>query len=192
MRILGHLFGTLVLLVTFLLSSQPVLAAGKVIVYSSNQQQQNDRMADAFEKATGIKCEMVRASTGVLLKKVRAEKNRPLGDVAIGLGKSVLVNNLDLWEAYKVKDFEAYPAEYKDPNGMWIGKIVHLMVFMYQPKLVPAAQAPKAWSDFLDPSGRTRFPSAARATRHRHTPSSPLCFPSGGIMRPAGKKSRSS
>lgn len=152
MRTLGHLFGTLALLATFLLSSQPVLSAGKVIVYSSNQQQQNDRMADAFEKASGIKCEMVRASTGVLLKKVRAEKNRPLGDVAIGLGKSVLVNNLDLWEAYKVKDFEAYPAEYKDPNGIWIGKIVHLMVFMYQLKLVPAGQAPKAWSDFLEPS----------------------------------------
>ena len=153
MKIVNRLlFGAALFPMILILSSQPLPAAGKVIVYSSNQQQQNDIMADAFEKATGIKCEMVRASTGVLLKKARAEKNRPLGDVAIGLGKSVLVNNLDLWEAYKVKDFDAYPAEYKDPNGMWIGKIVHLMVFMYQPKLIVGGQAPKAWSDFLEPS----------------------------------------
>ncbi len=139
------------LLSTVLAPSPSTWANGRVVVYSSNQQAQNDMMAEAFEKATGIKCEMVRAGTGVLVKKMIAEKNRPLGDVALGLGKSVLINNLDLWEPYKVKDFSAYPPEYKDANGMWIGKIVHLMVFMYHTKLLTPAQAPKAWSDFLDP-----------------------------------------
>jgi iron(III) transport system substrate-binding protein len=152
MRKIGHwVAGAAVLALTALLIAAPALAAGKVIVYSSNQQQQNDMMASAFEKETGVKCEMVRAPTGVMLKKIRAEKNRPLGDVALGLGKIVLVNNMDLWEAHKVKDFAAYPADYKDPNGMWIGKIVHLIVFMYNTKMVSGAQAPKAWSDFLDP-----------------------------------------
>jgi len=149
---MGHwLLGIAVLVLAAFLSAVPALAAGKVIVYSSNQQQQNDMMAAAFEKETGVKCEMVRAPTGVMMKKIRAEKNRPLGDVAIGLGKIILVNNTDLWEAHKVKDFAAYPAEYKDPNGMWIGKIVHLMVFMYNTRMVSGSQAPKAWSDFLDP-----------------------------------------
>ena len=62
-----------------------VFAAGKVIVYSSNQQAQNDMMAAEFEKATGIQCEMVRAGSGILLKRIRAEKDRPLGDVAGGM-----------------------------------------------------------------------------------------------------------
>jgi len=126
-------------------------ASGKVIVYTSNQQQQNDMMAAAFEKATGIKCEMVRAGSGVLVKRMKAEMNRPLGDVALGLSKMILLNNMDLWEPYKMKDFAAYPDEYKDPNGMWLGKILHVMTFIYNTKLLPAAQAPKAWSDFLDP-----------------------------------------
>jgi iron(III) transport system substrate-binding protein len=152
MRKYGHFPISLALMsLTLLFYALPVGAAGRVVVYSSNQQQQNDMMAAAFEKATGVKCEMVRASTGVLIKKARAEKDRPLGDVAIGLSKIILVNNMDLWEPYRVKDFAAYPAEYRDPNGMWIGKIVHLMVFMYHTKLVSSAQAPKAWSDFLNP-----------------------------------------
>jgi len=140
-------------------------ANGRVVVYSSNQQAQNDMMAEAFEKATGIKCEMVRAGTGVLVKKMTAEKNRPLGDVALGLGKSVLINNLDLWEPHKIKDFSAYPPEYKDANGMWIGKIVHLMVFMYHTKLLTPAQAPKAWGDFLDPrwQGKVSFCNPSNA-----------------------------
>ena len=150
-RFIQVLVGVGALVPVLLVGSWPSWANGRVVVYSSNQQAQNDMMAEAFEKATGIKCEMVRAGTGVLVKKIIAEKNRPLGDVALGLGKSVLVNNLDLWEPYKVKDFSAYPAEYKDPNGMWIGKIVHLMVFMYHTKLLTPAQAPKAWGDFLDP-----------------------------------------
>ena len=60
-------------------SATPVEANGRVVVYSSNQQAQNDMMAEAFEKATGVKCEMVRAGTGVLVKKMIAEKGRPLG-----------------------------------------------------------------------------------------------------------------
>ena len=47
-------------------------AAGKVVVYSTNQQAQNDMMAAEFEKATGIQCEMVRAGSGITLKRIRA------------------------------------------------------------------------------------------------------------------------
>jgi len=140
-----------ILAMSGLLATSSAWASGKVIVYSSNQQQQNDIMAAAFEKATGVKCEMVRAGSGVLIKRMKAEKNRPLGDVALGLSKIILENNMDLWEPYKIKDFAAYPEEYKDPNGMWLGKILHVMVLMYNTKLIPAVQAPKAWSDFLDP-----------------------------------------
>lgn len=134
-----------------LLIAPAALANGKVVVYSSNQAAQNEMMAAAFEKDTGIKCEMVRAGSGVLLKRMKAEQGRSLGDVALGFSKILLLNNMDLWEPYKIKDFDAYPAEYKDPNGMWIGQMVHVMVFLYNTKLMKAADAPKKWGDFIDP-----------------------------------------
>jgi iron(III) transport system substrate-binding protein len=133
-----------------------VFAAGKVVVYSTNQQAQNDMMATEFEKATGIKCEMVRAGSGITLKRIKAEKDRPLGDVALGLSKILLNGNLDLWEAYKIKDWDVYPAEFKDPNGLWIGQMVHVMVFVYNTKQISAAEAPKNWGDFLDPKWQDR------------------------------------
>jgi iron(III) transport system substrate-binding protein len=152
-KIAFHL--VLVILATIMLVPG-VFAEGKVVVYSTNQQAQNDMMAAEFEKATGIKCEMVRAGSGVTLKRIRAEKERPLGDVALGLSKILLNGNLDLWEPYKIKDWDVYPAEFKDPNGMWIGQMVHVMVFMYHTGLVSADQAPKTWSDFLDPKWQDR------------------------------------
>ena len=131
-------------------------ADGKVIVYSSNQQAQNDMMAAEFEKATGIECEMVRAGSGVLLKRMKAEKGRPLGDVALGFAKILLDGNLDLWQAYKIRDWDAYPAEFKHPDGLWTGQMVHVMVFVYNTDQVPAADAPKKWGDFLDPKWQDR------------------------------------
>ena len=149
-------FSVLVFLATLMIIPA-ALAAGKVIVYSTNQQAQNDMMAAEFEKATGIKCEMVRAGSGVTLKRIMAEKARPLGDVALGLAKPLLAGNMELWQPYKIKDWDAYPAEFKDPNGAWTGQMVHVMVFAYNTKLIPAAKAPKAWSDFLDSAWQDQF-----------------------------------
>lgn len=150
-----NFFLALALLATIMLVPA-AFASGKVIVYSTNQQAQNDMMATEFEKDTGIKCEMVRAGSGTTLKRIKAEKGRPLGDVALGLAKPLLINNMDLWQPYKIKDWDAYPADFKDPNGFWTGQMVHVMVFVYNTKLVPASEAPKSWNDFLDPKWQDR------------------------------------
>ena len=147
----GAMVGAGLLIFSFLAGALSAQAGGKVVVYTPNQQEVNDEMAAAFEMATGIKCDVVRAGSGVLVKRVKAERNRPLGDVAVGLSKILMVDNMDLWEPYKIKDFAAYPANYKDPNGMWVGAIVQVVSFLYNTKLLPPGQAPKTWSDFLDP-----------------------------------------
>lgn len=131
-------------------------AGGKVVVYSNNLQAQNDMMAADFEKATGIKCEMVRAGSGIILKRIRAEKNRPLGDVALGFSKIMLNSNRDLWQSYKIKDWDKYSAKFKDPDGLWIGQMVHVMVFMYNTNQVKPAEAPTKWSDFLEEKWQDR------------------------------------
>lgn len=141
---------------TIFLLAPMASAAGRVVVYSTNQQSQNDMMAPLFEKATGIKCEMVRAGSGVTIKRIRAEKGRPLGDVALGLSKIIMLNNMDLWEPYTIKDFAVYPDAYKDPKGMWTGQMLHVMVFAYNKKLVPAGEEPKSWEDFLHPRWKDR------------------------------------
>ena len=140
----------------FFVVETPAFAAGKVVVYSTNEQAQNDLMVPLFEKATGIKCEMVRGGSGVFIKRIQAEKDRPLGDVALGFSKIIMLNNMDLWEPYKVKDFGVYPDEYKDAGGMWIGEMLHVMVFAYNKKLVSPDEVPKSWDDFLNSRWKDR------------------------------------
>ena len=43
------------------------------------------------------------------------------------------------------------PAEYRDPNDLWIGNNLHLLVILQNTKVVPEGQGPKSWADLLDP-----------------------------------------
>jgi len=79
-----------ILILSVFLHAIIALAQGRVVVYSSNQQEQNDMMATSFEKATGIKCEMIRAGTGILLKRCRPKKVVPWGMSSSGWPKPPL------------------------------------------------------------------------------------------------------
>jgi iron(III) transport system substrate-binding protein len=74
----------------------PAKAAEEVTVYSSNMQALNDLAAAEFQKVTGIKVNMVRAPSGVAVKRMQAEKNNPQGDVFWGVSKVVLMANQGL------------------------------------------------------------------------------------------------
>ena len=140
-----------------MLSLQPPAAVGKeVVVYSTNLQKLNEMVAEDFEKATGIKVHMFRAGSGITIKKIKAEKERPLGDVGWGLSKIICENNRDLWQPYKSVNFDATPAAYRDPSHLWLGQMVHVMVLMYHRDLVKDAEAPRTWSDLLNPKWKDK------------------------------------
>jgi len=75
-------------------------AEKEVVVYSTNLQKLNEMVAEDFEKETGIKVHMYRAGSGITIKKIKAEKDRPLADVGWGLSKIICENNRDLWQPY--------------------------------------------------------------------------------------------
>ncbi len=50
-----------------------------------------------------------------------------------------------------------YPKGSVDPGGRWAAIYVRLYVLGYNTRLVPAAQAPKDWSDLLEPRWRGRI-----------------------------------
>ena len=73
---------------------QSLQAAEEVNVYSSNMQALNELAASEFQKATGIKANMVYSGSGVALKRMRAEKDNPQGDIFWGISKVVLMSNV--------------------------------------------------------------------------------------------------
>jgi iron(III) transport system substrate-binding protein len=101
----------------------------------------------------------------VLVRRLQAEKARPLGDIIWGVSRSLLETNKSLFQAYASKNKDSTPAEYRDPNDLWIGNNLHLLVILQNTKLVPDGEGPKSWSDLLDPKwkGKIAFTDPANS-----------------------------
>lgn len=147
-------------------SATQARAAEEVNVYSSNMQALNELAASEFQKATGIKANMVYSGSGVALKRMRAEKENPRGDIFWGVSKVVLMANADLLEPYKSKYFDFIMPEFRDVQHRWIGTNLQILVFMYNKDLLKAGEAPSKWSDLLDPKWKNKvaFPNPANSS----------------------------
>lgn len=156
---------TLASLVCALGAAGTAQAQKKLVVYSANDSTLNDLVFGAFAKETGIQVEPVAAGSGVLVRRLQSEKARPQGDILWGVSRSLLETNRNLFEAYSSKNKDVTPVEYRDPNDLWIGNNLHLLVILQNTKLVPEGQGPKSWADLLDPKwkGKIAFTDPANS-----------------------------
>jgi iron(III) transport system substrate-binding protein len=140
-------------------------AQKKLVVYTSNESTLNDLVFAAFTKETGITVEPVVAGSGVVIRRLQAEKDRPLGDIVWGISRSLLQTNKALFTPYASKNKDAIPVEYRDPTDLWVGNNLHLLVILQNTKILPADQGPKGWSDLLDPKwkGKIAFTDPANS-----------------------------
>ena len=146
-------------------ASSAAWAQKKLVVYTSNESTLNDLLFAAFKKETGIEVEPVAAGSGVVIRRLQAEKANPLGDIIWGVSRSLLQTNKALFLPYASKNKDAIPAEYRDPDDLWIGNNLHLLVILQNTKLVPDGQGPKSWADLLDPKwkGKIAFTDPANS-----------------------------
>jgi iron(III) transport system substrate-binding protein len=156
---------TLASVLVALVAGGAAQAQKKLVVYTSNESTLNDLVFGAFKKETGIEVEPVAAGSGVVVRRMQAEKARPLGDIVWGISRSLLQTNKALFEPYASKNKDVTPAEYRDPQDLWIGNNLHLLVILQNTKLVPADQGPKGWADLLDPKwkGKIAFTDPANS-----------------------------
>lgn len=140
-------------------------AQKKVVIYTSNESTLNDLVFGAFTKETGIVVEPVVAGSGVVIRRLQAEKERPLGDIIWGVSRSLLQTNKALFVPYASKNKDAIPVEYRDPTDLWIGNNLHLLVILQNTKILPADQGPKSWNDLIDPKwkGKIAFTDPANS-----------------------------
>jgi iron(III) transport system substrate-binding protein len=127
------------------------------VLYTSNEATLNKLIASEFQKATGIEINVVSAGSGVIVKRVQTEKDRPQGDLIWGVSRSLLQSNVDYFEPYASEHKAAIPAEFRDPQDRWIGTNLHLLVVLQNTKQVPEAQGPKGWEDLLQPKWKDKI-----------------------------------
>lgn len=120
-------------------------------VYSPHPAETINLIVKEFKEKTGIEVDVVAAGTGELLKRVESEDGRPLGDVLWGGGAESLASYAQYFEAYKSPELENIDAKYYDKDYRWIGESPLPMVIMYNTNLVSEEDAPKGWSDILNP-----------------------------------------
>jgi iron(III) transport system substrate-binding protein len=125
----------------------PATAQQRIVIYTSNDATLNKLVATEFTKATGVQADVVSAGSGVVMKRVETEKDRPQGDIVWGVSRSLLQTNAQYFDSYASQHKAAIPAEYRDPQDRWIGTNLHLLVVLQNTKSVPEAQGPKSWDD---------------------------------------------
>ncbi len=139
----------------------PVVLEKELTLYSAADQAMVDFAAAEFQKASGIKVSVVTGGSGVLLQRINAEKARPLGDVLWSVGPDTIGAMPDLFEPYKLKDYDKLLPEAQDKTNLLIPCTgIASATIMYNKKLVPAADAPKKWADLLDPKWKGKIVNA--------------------------------
>jgi iron(III) transport system substrate-binding protein len=138
------------LLFTAAVASMSAMADTQVVLYSANDDTVNKLVADEFKKQTGITVNIVSTGSGVLFRRIGSEAANPQGDIVWGVSSALLKQNSKFFQPYAVKGGDAVPAEYRDPNNLWIGTNLQVVTINQNTKAIDPASSPKTWQDLLD------------------------------------------
>ena len=128
-------------------------AEGKVIWYTSTPIEQGQKIADAFQKETGIKVEMFRSGGSAILRRFQQEIDA--GRVAVDVlthSEPAAANALGkkgLFVAFKPRNFDKVPDAAKDAGGLYVGQRLNMMTHYLRSDKVAVADEPQTWEDML-------------------------------------------
>jgi len=132
-------------------------AAAQVVLYSSNPSELLDLVSKGFETKTGTKVSVVRMGTGEAMKRIAAEKNRPLADVFWSGDVAVLENAKENFQPYRSSEAKGLPAGYVEQEGRWTASNAHVMIIMANRSQIKAQEMPKTWKDLFDPKWKGKI-----------------------------------
>lgn len=169
-RTRGWLVGILAIAGLLALFLGTAWAQGKpedsVVVYSAADADMVNAVAAAFEKKyPGTKVSTVVAGTGEIIKRMEAEKERPLGDVGWSFGPEAIGDKKALFEPYLSKEAGGFFPGQVPSDKVWTPFTTMPYVIMYNKKLVSEADKPKAWKDVLDSrwKGKVAYADASKS-----------------------------
>ena len=146
----------------------PGLGAQTLNAYSIWPENWARPMFEEFEKATGIKVNFVRFSSGEALARVIAEKNNPRVDVLFGGPVETHSAGIKegVFESYKPPTFDKLAPRFRHPDGQWVAIADDPLVFMTSNKFLKDnnLSAPASWNDLLHPAYKNMLQMADART----------------------------
>jgi iron(III) transport system substrate-binding protein len=139
---------------------------GKVIYYTSIDLPLAEKIAKAFEaKYPGVAVRVERTGAERVFQRIGQEYSSNIHAVDVvnsSDASQLIVWKRQGWLAPFVPEDVAqhYPAEHRDPDGMYASFRVGLCIIAYNTNLVKAADAPKSYADLLDPKWKGKIVKA--------------------------------
>ncbi len=131
----------------------------KVVWYATLNINDSNALLHRFgQKYPFIKTELLRAGSEQLLNRILTEDSANRS--ALDLVNITTINALKrrgLLQAHRSPEFQAYPQQFKDPEGYWATVYNIYYVIGYNSKMVPSRDAPRNWGDFLDPKWKGKI-----------------------------------
>jgi iron(III) transport system substrate-binding protein len=139
---------------------------GKVVWYTSVDLPLAEKVAKAFEaKYPGVAVRVERSGAERVFQRIGQEyaSNIHAADVANSSDAAhfIVWKKGNLLKAYVPEDVgKFYPAEHKDPDGMFASFRVWVCIIAYNTNLVKKEEAPKSYADLLDPKWKGKIVKA--------------------------------
>jgi len=152
----------------WLASLAAVYAADPLNVYTIWPENYARPMFEEFEKATGIKVNFLRFSSGEALARVIAEKNNPRIDVLFGGPVETFAAGIKegIFDSYKSPSFDKLQPRFKEASGQWTAIADDPLVFMTNTAFLKShnLQPPTSWDDLLNPAYKNMLQMADART----------------------------
>jgi iron(III) transport system substrate-binding protein len=126
------------------------------------------KMTSEFTKATGVKADFVRLSSGELVSRLQAGRANPEFDAMVAgpADGFQAAANQNLLEDYISPNAAAIPDRYKDSKGAWTGIYVGALGFCSNTRILAEKNVPvpHSWRDLLNPALRRQIGIAHPST----------------------------
>ncbi|MBM3596700.1 MAG: extracellular solute-binding protein [Alphaproteobacteria bacterium] len=138
----------------------PAQAQQRVSVYTAHTANIVETLIPHFEKATGMKADVVKAGSGDIINRVRAEAANPKADVIWSIGAELLEANADLLEPYTPKEYDQIADAFKGGKA-WLPYTGIVNVIMVNTRKLKPEDYPKSWADLANPKYKNQISFAA-------------------------------